>query len=75
MKNIKFVEDQIRMIILENKVTPAELLIAVHNVCAHGELWPRLNFGKKDCYLGQMFDGFDISIAGAEKVKKKIHRA
>lgn len=71
-KNIELVETKVKALVLENNVSPKDLLIGVHNACVHGALWPKLNFGKDDRYLGQMFDGFELSIEGAKKVQKRI---
>lgn len=70
--NITLVERKIRNLVLANGISPRELVVGVHNACAHGELWPTANFGPDGKYLVEMFDGFDKSIAGAKKVKKSL---
>ena len=71
-KNAIFVEAKVRELVTTNGISPLELVVGVHNACSHGDLWPTVNFGPDDKYLGEMFDGFDTSIAGAEKAKKKL---
>jgi hypothetical protein len=72
--NIHYLEAKLKELVQTEKYSPSDLVIAVHNVCCHGALWPTLNFGPKDKYLGEMFTGFELSIAGARKVKAKVHK-
>ena len=70
-ESVELVEASVKALVLGNNISPSALMIGVHNACAHGSLWPSANFGKKDIYLGQMFDGFEKSIEGAKKVKMR----
>jgi len=74
-KNIEIVTEEIKSLVLSHNISPKDLLIGVHNACAHGELWPKANFGKNDGHLGQIFDGLELSIEGAKKVQIALDKS
>ena len=63
-------EGQFRGMVREGGVNPKDILIALHNVCCHGDLIE--DFGgdldENDVMLGKLFDGFDISIAAFKEM-------
>lgn len=53
---------------LQNEVQLTDILIALHNVCAHGEIIGDGGPIDEDV-LTQLFDGFEKSIAAAKEIE------
>jgi hypothetical protein len=67
---IKMVEGIVKGLVKEFELTPAEIMIGVHNASVHGEIYEGgVDFGKEDELLAQFFEGMEKSIEAANKME------
>lgn len=55
--------------ISENCIDPEHLMIALHNACTHGSSLEEAGYNVNEKDLGELFDGFDKSIAALRSMK------
>lgn len=63
-------EKVITALVKEFELTPEELMIGLHNACAHGTIFSE-HAPPTDEELKALFDGFEISINAFKKKKRK----
>jgi hypothetical protein len=59
---------------IRDESTPLSILIALHNICSHGELLEEIGLNVTDESLGQLFDGFDLSINALKNMNDKSNK-
>jgi mRNA-degrading endonuclease YafQ of YafQ-DinJ toxin-antitoxin module len=71
VKQITEFEKFLMNAVKKNKIDAETLVIAVHNACAHGEIFEK-HAPVTDKQLTGMFKGFDISIAASRGEKLMV---
>jgi mRNA-degrading endonuclease YafQ of YafQ-DinJ toxin-antitoxin module len=71
LQQIRDFEKILKKAVKENQIDAETLVIAVHNVCAHGDIFKE-HAPVTDKQLEGMFKGFDISIAATRDKKLMV---
>ena len=69
MNSITMLEAQFRGLV-EADIPVRDILIAIHNTCAHGEIFKRKPNTTFDKNLATLFDGFDTSLKALKEIER-----
>ena len=70
MSKIEAIEEIIRNAMQKELVEPRDLVVAFHNICAHGELFEDWGWNVTDANLEALFYGLDGAINALETMEK-----
>ena len=67
--NIEILEETFRNWMAKDVFSPEEIMAAMHNACAHGQVInDNGNYVVNDKQLGKLFDGFDQCLKALKKM-------
>jgi len=68
-RTVYMLESMMRGMTESGHINPRQILVALHNVCAHGEVIEDCggDLDDDDKILGEIFDGFEKSLKGFKK--------
>lgn len=70
LTDVEKLEATFKTWIEEECFTTKSILIALHNVCFHGEIFEKIGYDNVEENLEDLFYGFDKSIAALKKIQE-----